>query len=145
MSICFIRRWWEGTSPRERDVAVAEKIMGWTWECNSSQDLLFSPDGEGTIGAVRFHNKKNGLEALSVTSYTSRIPAAIEVLDMMNERGYRYRIEISDDSWNDGWQRVWLNKEGGAMWDAEVGGPIETSLPKAICLAALIAVENDTH
>ena len=108
----------------ELDAAIAEKVMGWP-AYDYGFDVVFTlPDGN--------------VKRLENWEPSTSIFNAFEVVEAMRKNGERFlSLSITDDDieqWKclyyDGMQRAYAFGE---------------TAPHAICLAALLAVEKETH
>jgi hypothetical protein len=117
---------------RELDAEVAVKIMGWT-----PHPEQMHPTDNRTIGGVLYcppgHPRDTGRLNV-VPCYSTEIEPAMEVVNAMRQRGYRWKAETPHGT---GWQIQCFSKS--AIWRGET---FRGLLPEAICRAALSAIEQ---
>lgn len=143
---------------RELDTLVAERVMGWKWmsrACDSKNAnpyrsaWLFPPDsvdvdtgreglfGEpiivrnGIVGPFREYDGGRKEQGGNLPHYSTDIAAAMEVVEKMREQGFIVSM-MSDPPWT--CEMAKPSWSGSECWTG-------ATLPLAICLAALAAVD----
>lgn len=104
---------------------------------------------ENVSGVLYFHNvemdrtsETGGRWRSPVPNYAGEFAAAMQVVEKMRERGFDVCMRHSE--WTDG-KRRWLVEfdAGGVGYDATYRNADGDSLPRAICLAAINALEEN--
>lgn len=127
---------------RELDALVAEKVMGWKFTGG------FSTDPE--LGSDRWATDSNGHERFyqDVPYYSTDIAAAWEVVEILSDR-FDFRVHTRA-GYTGKWVAFGYNpQKSKEMQEGDFQyGVFKSSLPHAICLAALktvgVDVKNNT-
>lgn len=117
---------------RELDAAVAERVMDAPCNCDRTPD--------GSIWCRR-HGKGEGVGA---AFYSKRIEAAMQVVEKMREQDQDLEVEMhtGKDKWIVSFA---ADRMDGAGYQYIGEGAAATTLPEAICRAALKAVEEQNR
>lgn len=140
---------------RELDALIAEKVMGLTLETEIGFKFIEDGKEKQSWGnspeytRMKCENYKElGLYAELIEQkiaphYSTDISAAWEVVEKLTEQFSEHEVVVQQDKSSGHKVRWWVTFSGNRM--SELGKPLWSvydSLPMAICLAALKAVEN---
>jgi hypothetical protein len=121
---------------KELDALVAEKVMGWT---GIKHDHAAGGHIVFTTGTPEGRSRPSHHP---VPSYSTAIMYAWQVVEKMGERGYWFDIH---DTYTGTRAVAFMQKEDGEQLAGWIAGHAnDVSVPLAICLAALMAVESES-
>lgn len=123
---------------RELDAVIAEKVLGLNLESEQNPDfgdgLMVRVCEPKTIQTISGPYRENGLRPLP--HYSASMSAAWAVVEQLREKGIYFATTNCHERWD-----VWLsvNPIDDLVGEATASS---VSLPLAICLAALKAIEQ---
>ena len=120
---------WKSVSERERDVVIAEKVMGWT-------KIIYDEDSYcGEYCGFEDGNEDDPNSYWCIPSYTTQIDDAWNVVEKMRKSYYQINLRESDFGYECYFYRV---PDALKPRKASIG----SSASEAICLAALVATTD---
>lgn len=121
---------YDSMTDRELDAAVAEKVMGW------SPGGIHNPP---TFWVLKDKIQRSWEDTSFGAGFrpATEIYAAFEVVEAMRERGYSPRIQTAEGDESVWHVQLWSDPE-----DNPYGSGLHEKLPRAICIAALSALDE---
>lgn len=143
---------WDDLSPKERNALVAEKVMGWEWWVYKEHEgmaILLHPETSNDLKESSHYwpaNEDDERFLESAHPYTSDIRAAWRVVEQMWEDDWQ--LEVAYSKPDETSLYFWIPEEyekpmHTAMDTPSAAGAKAPTMPEAICLAALRAIEGD--
>ena len=114
---------WDASTSRERDVWVAEKVMGWKGFWTDGKHYMAYPPNEQSLG-VGYDERSE------VWNFSTEISAAMEIVEKLKRtKGFRYFRKLTF---------------GFILGEKTSEKEPMLSLPEAICKAALLVMGDES-